>query len=227
MFYAKNFLKMDKTDLLLNAINNPEKYSSAELKELYQNDELKEIFDLLDKTKSSLQSIPRPDIDEEWTRFKNNHNLQKGKKSYLKFSPFFSRKIAASILIAIISLTTVAAIVGVSVSSLNNKENESRENELIATKDVIINQTDTLNTQSESSVQSLGTVIFDNEPLDVIMKQIGDFYCYKIDFKNNSIKSLRLYFRWNKASTIQEIAESLNNFEQIHLTIEGETIKID
>ena len=56
---------------------------------------------------------------------------------------------------------------------------------------------------------------------------IGDFYSYQIDFKNYNAKSLRLYYRWNQTSTIQEIVESLNNFEQIHLTIGGETIKID
>ena len=59
------------------------------------------------------------------------------------------------------------------------------------------------------------------------MKQIGEFYGYKTEFKNDYAKSLRLYFRWNQASTINEIVESLNNFEQIYLIIEGETIKID
>ena len=59
------------------------------------------------------------------------------------------------------------------------------------------------------------------------MKQIGDFYGYKTEFNSENVRSLRLYFKWNQASTIQEIVESLNNFEQIHLTIEVETIKID
>ena len=216
---------MDKTDRLLDAMNNPEKYSSAEIEEMLRDAETKEIFDLLDKTKSSLQPVSTPDIDVEWDKFKDN-NYYKKKSSVLRLSAFFSRKIAASVTVAIISITAVAAIIGISVSSLNNKENVTSEKEVAATKEIITNREDSIKTP-DSPIQSFETVIFDNEPLEVIMKQIGDFYGYKIEFKNDDAKSLRLYFRWNQASTIQEIVESLNNFEQIHLTIEGQTIKID
>ena len=217
---------MDKTDRLLDAMNNPEKYSSAEIEEMLQDTETKEILDLLDKTKSSLQHISTPDIDVEWNKFKNN-NYYKKKSTVLRLSAFFSRKVAASVTITIISITAVAAIVGLSVSSLNNKENVTSEKEVTATKEVITNQEDSIKTPSDSPIQSFETVIFDNEPLEVIMKQIGDFYGYKTEFNSENARSLRLYFRWNQASTIQEIVESLNNFEQIHLTIEGGAIKID
>ena len=226
MFYEKIFLKMDKTDRLLDAMNNPEKYSAVEIEEMLRDAETKEIFDLLDKTKSSLQPISTPDIDVEWDKFKDN-NYYKKKSSVLRLSAFFSRKIAASMTVAIISITAVAAIIGISVSSLNNKENVTSEKEVAATKEIITNQEDSIKTPSDSPIQSFETVIFDNEPLEVIIKQIGDFYGYKTEFNSENARSLRLYFRWNQASTIQEIVESLNNFEQIHLTIEGETIKID
>ncbi|MCH5243103.1 MAG: DUF4974 domain-containing protein [Muribaculaceae bacterium] len=217
---------MDKTDRLLDAMNNPEKYSSEEIEEMLRDAETKEIFDLLDKTKSSLQPISTPDIDVEWDKFKDN-NYYKKKSSVLRLSAFFSRKIAASVTVAIISITAVAAIIGISVSSLNNKENVTSEKEVAATKEIITNREDSIKTTSDSPIQSFETVIFDNEPLEVIMKQIGDFYGYKTEFNSENARSLRLYFRWNQASTIQEIVESLNNFEQIHLTIESETIKID
>ena len=217
---------MDKTDRLLDAMNNPEKYSSVEIEEMLQDTETKEIFDLLDKTKSSLQPIPDPDIDEAWNKFKDNNHSNR-KSPVLRLSAFLSRKVAASVTIAIISITAVAAIVGISVSSLNNKENVTSEKEVGATKEIIINREDSIKTTSDSPIQSFETVIFDNEPLEVIMKQIGDFYGYKPEFNSENARSLRLYFRWNQASTIQEIVESLNNFEQIHLTIEGGAIKID
>ncbi|MCH5318575.1 MAG: DUF4974 domain-containing protein [Paramuribaculum sp.] len=217
---------MDKTERLLDAMNNPEKYSSEEIEEILQGAETKEILDLLDRTKSSLQQLPTPDIDEEWTKFKNK-NLHKREKAFLRVSAFFSRKIAAIITIAILSFTAVAAIIGISISSLNDKENMPSGKEVTETKEIIVNQEDSIKATSDSPTQSQETVIFDNEPLEVIMKQIGDFYGYQIEFKNDYAESLRLYFRWNRAATIQEIVESLNNFEQIHLAIEGETIKID
>ena len=217
---------MDKTDRLLDAMNNPEKYSFAEIEEMLRDAETKEIFDLLDKTKSSLQPVSTPDIDVEWDKFKDN-NYYKKKSSVLRLSAFFSRKIAASVIVAIISITAVAAIIGISVSSLNNKENVTSEKEVEATKEIITNQEDSINTPSDSPIQSFETVIFDNEPFEVIMKQIGDFYGYKTEFNSENARLLRLYFRWNQDSPIQVIVESLNNFEQIHLTIDGKTIKID
>lgn len=227
MFYGKNFLKMDKTERLQDALNNPEKYSSEEIEEMLQDAEVKEIFELLDKTKSSLQTITAADIDAEWNKFKNK-NLNGRKSGVLIFPTFFSRKIAASVTIVIISITAVAAIVGISVGSLGHKENAPSDDEVIKTiNNIVVNQEDSLKIPLANSSQSFGTIIFDNEPLEVIMRQIGDFYGYGIEFRNVSSKSLRLYFRWNQAATIHEIVESLNNFEQIHLTIEGETIKID
>ena len=226
MFYEKKFLKMDKAERLFDAMNNPEKYSSVEIEEMLQDPEVKGIFDLLDKAKSSLQPIPTPNIEDEWIRFKNK-NMNKRKSTRLKFTASFPRAIAASVTATIISITAVAAIVGISVNYLNHKENDVSENELRAAKDNILNQQDSVKLQTSDSTPSFDSVIFDNEPLEVIMKQISDFYGYKSVFKNNSIKSLRLYFRWNRASTIQEIVESLNNFEQIHLTIKGKNIEID
>ena len=217
---------MDKTERLLDALNNSENYSSVEIEEMLQDAEIKEIFDLLDKTKTSVQPIPTPDIDDEWNKFKNK-NLNKRKSTVLKIPSFFSGKIAISFIITIISITAVAAIVGISMSSSKDKENLSSGKEFTETKEVIKNQEDSIKASSDSPLQSFETVVFDNEPFEVIMNQIGDFYGYKIEFKNDYAKSLRLYFRWNQTSTIQEIIGSINNFEQIHLTIEGKTIKID
>lgn len=217
---------MDRIERLLDALNNPEKYSSEELELILQDAEIKEIFDLLDKTKSSLQPIVIPDIDDEWVKFKND-NINKRKSSFLRLSTFFSRKIAASFIIAIISITAVAAIVGINVNFWHTKDNISTEKELTEAYDLTENNEDNIKTTLPQPIPSFETVVFDNEPLENIMKQIGEFYGYKINFQNDIAKSLRLYYRWNQASTINEIVESLNNFEQINLTIESETIKID
>ena len=62
MSYAKNFHKMDKIDRLLDAIEHPDRYAPIEIEAMLQDQEVKEVFDLLDKTKSSLQTLPSPDI---------------------------------------------------------------------------------------------------------------------------------------------------------------------
>ncbi len=59
---------MDKIDRLFDAVEHPERYSSVEIKEMLKDPEVKEVFDLLDKTKSSLQAVEIPDIEDEWKK---------------------------------------------------------------------------------------------------------------------------------------------------------------
>ena len=70
-------------------------------------------------------------------------------------------------------------------------------------------------------------VVFEDETLEAIMIRIAAYYDYKVIFNNNAAKSIRLYFRWNQALPIEDIVESLNNFEQITLSVNDETINID
>lgn len=222
---------MDKIDRLLDALENPGNYSTVEIEELLHDPETKEILDLLDKTKASLHPVQTPDVDQEWEKFKNNHqNLadEKTAKDFpFRLSGFFSRKVAAIIAIAIVSISAVAAIVGISISYLNPKSPDSDTTPLEKEIYVVENQTDSIKKIPASEPTPVEIVIFDNEPLDLIMAQIGDYYRYKIEFKDDSIKSLRLYYRWKQEESIEEVVESLNNFEQIHLVIEDKTIKIN
>ena len=70
-------------------------------------------------------------------------------------------------------------------------------------------------------------MVFDNEPLKTIADKIAEYYGYEVEFNNEASESLRLYFRWNQENTIEEVVERLNNFEQIHIVIKDNTIKID
>lgn len=222
---------MDKIDRLLDAIENPGNYSTAEIEELLHDPEAKEILDLLDKIKASLHPVQTPDVEKEWEKFKINHQNFTDEKLAKDFPfrllGFFSRKVAAIIAIAIVSISAVAAIVGISIRYLNPKSHDSETTSLEKEIYVVKNQPDSVEKIQSSEPTPGDIVIFDNEPLGSIMTQIGDYYGYKIEFKDNSIKSLRLYYRWKQEETIEEVVESLNNFEQIHLTLEDKTIKID
>lgn len=218
---------MDIIDRLLDAIEHPDSYTPTEIETMLQDPEVKEVFDLLDKTKSSLQPIATPDIEEEWVKFENNH--RQSQKSKLHWLPhFFSRNVAVSIVICIISLTTVAAIVGVGIYTIryNSTETNSEVKET-TTADIATSQPDIINSDELYEGNSPETVVFDNETLESIITRIGSYYAYPVKFNNDAAKSLRLYFRWNKALSIEDIVESLNNFEQINITISDNTIEID
>lgn len=214
---------MDKIDRLLDSMEHPDRYSDQELESLLTDSEVMEAYDILDKTKASLTDIPTPDVDAEWKEFKHSH-----KKSNFSFANLFTRNIAASIAIVITSLAAVAALVGVSVNYALTQKTEATSPEAVAvSKENSVTNDTIIVVSGEADVTAPETIIFDNEPLETIVTRIAEYYGYKADFAADAPKSLRLYFRWNQAQTLDEVVEGLNNFEQIHIAVKDKTIKID
>lgn len=213
---------MDKIDQLLDAMEHPERYTSAEIEEMLRDPEVKETFDLLDKTKSSLMPISTPEIEAEWEAFERSR-VKRG----FRLLNLFSRNVAAGIAIGIASIAAVAAVIGISVSHVYERHQEVPAAEGVAVAKENVVMPDTTFVEEENPAHVPGTIIFDNEPFETIMKRIAEYYGYDVELSTDISKSLRLYYRWNQALPIEDIVESLNNFEQIHLTISDKTIRID
>lgn len=218
---------MDKIDRLLDAMEHSDKYSPLEIETMLRDSEVKEVFDLLDKTKSSLQPVTTPDIDAEWKKFEEkfrhsvslNHNWLAG---------LFLRNAAASIATGIASFTAVAAIVGVGIHYYNiHRTSVNQKVETVTESVIIATQPDSIKSVECIQANTAGIVVFDDETLETIMSKIATHYGYQVVFDENASKSLRLYFRWNQAIAVEEVIERLNNFEQIKLTVKDKTIKVD
>lgn len=220
MFYAQNYLKMDKIYKLLNAIEYIDRYSDQEIEAILADAEVRDMYNTLDKTKASLSTIVAPDVDAEWREFERLHK----KRSFGIFN-LFSHNIAASIAICIASLAA-AAVVGVSVNYALDKKEESKakETSVVAKKKVI--HSDSVIVADETGIAAPEIVVFDNEPFGTIMNRIAEYYGYDTEFATDAPMSLRLYFRWNQSHTLDEVIESLNNFEQIDITVKDKIIKI-
>ncbi len=212
---------MDKIDKLFDAIEHPDCYSEREIETLLADPEVREVYSVLDKTKASLTPIPTPDIDVEWKEFERIHS-----KRHLRIFNLFSRNIAASIAICIVSLAAVAAVVGVGVNYVHDKKVEAQAEGIVAiTKEDADMNNATIAVEDNPEIVP-ETIVFDNELLETIVNRIGEYYGCKVMFTTDSPKSLRLYFRWNQGLPIEEVVESLNNFEQIHIIVKDNTIKI-
>lgn len=218
---------MDKIDRLLDAMEHPDRYTQGEIEKMLHDPEIKDVVDLLDKTKSSLMPIVTPDIDVEWKRFEVNHCHSKNdNRNWL--ARLLSRNVAASIAVGIASFTAVAAIVGVGIHHINNNQTEvSQEVKPEADRAVVVSQPDSLETFEVKEMTAPQTIVFDDETLEIILTGIATYYDYKVVFNNDASKSLRLYFRWNQAHTLEETVERLNNFEQINVAVKDKTIKVD
>ena len=217
---------MDKIDKFLDAIEYPKHYTPSEIEAMLQDPDVKEMFDLLDKTKSSLQALQTPDIEAEWKRFEKNHHTSKVTHRFW-LAGIMSRNIAATIAIAIVSFTAVATIVSIGINQLNQRQEASSPADVKTEYVEVIAKPDSVRSVEPDKDKTPEMRVFDNEPLKTIVGKIAEYYGYNVEFDNEASKSLRLYFRWNQENTVEEVVERLNNFEQIHIVIKDKTIKID
>ena len=217
---------MDKIDRFLDAIEYPERYIPSEIEAMLQDPDVKEMFDLLDKTKSSLQALQTPDIEAEWRRFEENHPTSKVTHRFWR-AGIMSRNIAATIAIVIVSFTAVAAIVGIGINQFTQLKEASHPDDIKTVYARAVSMPDSVKSAEPVKEETPEIIVFDNEPLKTIADKIAGYYGYKAEFSNEASESLRLYFRWDQENTIEEVVERLNNFEQINTEIKDKTIKID
>ena len=177
------------------------------------------------KTEDIDRKIGMPDIDMEWAKFEKeviDASEEKSKMESGKWkvnSMIWSR---AAMITGIIMGVSLIALASIYFYPTQKQETETKKDvaELIAavqhTEEI---KTDTLTINRE-------VFKFDNIEMKTIAKKIGDYYGKQIVFENEEAKHVRLYIQIEKTKSIEEVAEFMNNFKKVHLTIEGNSIHI-
>ncbi|MBD5370667.1 MAG: DUF4974 domain-containing protein [Bacteroides sp.] len=215
---------MDKIDRLLDAMEHPGRYTTAEMETMLRDPEIRETLDLLARTKSSLVNPGTPDVEEEWKRFERKHG-DIGESYGVRTAGRFPRSVAA-VVVGIISLTAVGAMVGVGIHTFRNRETPGPGSEDIARGAVTFRHADTVRSIGVRDGMTREPVVFDNETLENVITRIAAYYDCQVVFESEAAKSLRLYFRWDPAMRVEEVVESLDNFGRIHLELRGTVITV-
>jgi hypothetical protein len=70
-------------------------------------------------------------------------------------------------------------------------------------------------------------VVFENAELQTMLIEMTTYYNYKVTFRTEAAKHIRLYFTWDKASKIEDVVATFNKFERIHINIENQTLVVE
>ena len=212
---------MDKYNLVLDIIEHPEKYTSEQLAEIMSEPEAREIYDLLCKTESAIKGSEEPDVNADWEKFSNSQLVH----SRRVFSWLGSRAASIAAIVGT-SIVAVAAGIAVTVTVINYKSEPIAENMAVAPSVVAVTA-DTITTKCDAVNVSLTPVMFENEPLEIIMKEVAKTYGIEVKFNDVNVASLHLYYKFDPSLTLNEVIEQLNTFEQINIRRNGNTITID
>ena len=151
-------------------------------------------------------------IDEEWTKFEAEHF--RGERLPL-------RKIAAMI----VGILMLSGIAYAAVQMIRSQETGGRSQETVA---VANSQLSTPNSQlAEQDSTLTKPVVYEDAELVNILNEIATFYQVEPVFKNEDIKHVRLYFTWDREKTIDDIIDTFNKFERIHISRENKKLIVE
>lgn len=214
---------MDKYELVLDIVEHPEKYTSKQLAEIMSDPETREIYNMLCKTDSAIVANEDVDVDvdAEWQEFLEKHAVRPLRSKF-----WFGSRAASIAVIICTSIVAVAAGIAVTVAVTDHKLEPVAENEGVAPS-VIAVSADTATNKIDSVMVNMTPIMFEDKPLEKIMKEVADTYGVEVKFSNADAASLHLYYKFDPSLPLNEVVEQLNTFEQINIKQNGNTLTID
>lgn len=209
---------MNKTDLLLQMMEQPKRYTAEEWQEILANDECRELYTLMSKTQSAIdgahanEEVTDDMIDAEWQRLiREKQEVKIEKYSFLKIAAMF-------VGILMLSGIAYAAIHFVSHNNAPKEQDELITKSQPSTSDSQISVTDTIAIPQPK--------LYDNVPLGEIFEELSNYYNVKVVYKNEDAPRLRLFYQWKPEYTLERVVEMLNNFDWIQIQVENDTLFI-
>lgn len=226
---------MNKTDLLFKMLDNPDQYNEAQWQDILADDECRELYTLMTKTKSAAQSsqITDDEIDAEWQR------LIHSRQNHATVIPLW-RKIAAAvaIMIALFGFTYAAIRTGFFgvEKIITSKETPHKVEKVdsVATKDnnpttQEISQDTEENTEESTEKTSfkVESRLYDNIPLEQILTDLSAYYHVDVEYCSEDVRSLRLYYQWEPEYSLDKVIEMLSHFETFNIHREGDKLIVE
>ncbi len=250
---------MDKFEKILDIIDHQEKYSDEEIREILQDEECRKLYQTMVEvdsallqqnlnTQASISHSPddalssnssldnsSPNIDEEWEKFCQEHQLQEEATHPIvqeeshpiaqeagASHPITSwRKLAASI-------AGFVLISGIAFAAIHTYIKRSQE----TTQVTADTHPEVIKSDSAKQVAAKDSLThpkpekpaihktFENVTFEKMISEIASYYDLQVKFENNEDKTLRLYYEWNSHSSIENIVKELNQFENINIELQ-------
>ena len=215
----------EKTKKFLDAQEYPEQFTEEVLCQMQDDPEISALMEAAAQGKRALMKQKSEEsqeaIDAAWHDFDAKHFTKNSEQQSL-FHLHLSLQKAAAFFIGLLFIS------GLAIASVHFVRNHGNKSAMVEPKSPHVeSQISERHKQPSGTIVSFSPVVFDNLPLDSILSQIAKHYSYNVSFCSDKSKSLRLFFTWNMQDSIQTVVEKLNLFEQIHITLNEQTIIVE
>ena len=232
---------MDKFEKILDIIDHQEKYSDEEIREILQDEECRKLYQTMMEvdsallqqnlnTQASISHSPddalssnsslgnsSPNIDEEWEKFSQEHQLQEEATHPITSWRKLAASIAGFILISGIAFAAIHTFIKRSqeptqvTADTHQETMKSDSVKLVAVKDSL--------PQPKPEKPAIHKT-FENVAFEKMISEIASYYDLQVKFENNEDKTLRLYYEWDSHSSIENIVKELNQFENVNIELQ-------
>ena len=220
-----------KWDMLLDLLENPEKYSETQKAELLGDEEVKELYQQMVETRQAFdfdksnEEMKMPSVDEEWKKLKDE-KLKSTKVAFL-WSPM--RKVAAVAAVLVVSGFAFAAIHLVTHYQQSSEKNDT---ELVASDDNSAQQVPAPQktyTEEKTDTASIAKLplVYENAELQNILTPIAEHFHLQVTYQNESARHIRLFLQLEKNMSLDDIIELMNHFEKVNIRHEGQTLIVE
>jgi hypothetical protein len=200
----------DKLERLLDMVEHPEQYTEDEIKELLDDDECREYYELMVKTDGACAGSSKPDVEHALRAFER------------KREHTFSWRKMAAIFIGILVITGLAyAAITITRPSSVSSPKAGTTSEGTVTK-----RAAEKNNAQSADTTTVNEKVFDEVELQSILDEVAAFYQLKVVYLSDASKHLRLHYSWDKTQDIETVIETLNHFEKVNLTLADGIIQV-
>ena len=192
-------MKEDKIEQLLKAIEHPEAYSDEVLEKLFEDEEVRECYELYvssEQATACRKIIPTLGI-------KHSHT---GNKTFPRWE-----YLAAAVLISAVVLS------GITYATIVFMNSHTQETPQPVTAS---SQTATPSLPAATIFPNDTTLTFQNAELKTILETVATHYQVRVEYRNEQVRHIRIYTKWNTAEPLEQMVERLNGFEKVNITLE-------
>jgi cytoskeletal protein RodZ len=185
----------------------------------YTDEQLDQMLDEMD--------VKVPDANEAWEKFSGKRkeesgkrNVESGKRNVESGKRLPLLKIAAMF----VGVLMLSGIAYAAVQIIRSQESGVRSQETIVSTNT---QHLSPNTQAPADSTQMKPIVYEDAELATILNEIATFHQCEVVYKSEASKHIRLYFTWDQKATIDDIIDTFNKFERIHITRDNKKLIVE
>ena len=194
--------------------------------EKYTDKQLDQMLDEMD--------VKVPDANEAWEKFSGKRNVESGKRkeeSGKRKEESGKRKEESGKRLPLLKIAAmfvgVLMLSGIAYTAVQIIR--SQESGVGSQESMVSTNTQHLspNTQAPADSTQMKPVVYEDAELATILNEIATFHQCEVVYKTEASKHIRLYFTWDQKATIDDIIDTFNKFERIHITRDNKKLIVE